>query len=445
MLGSESLRQTAFWGIDLFRGSCIGKHYRELATVFAEPEKKANLVKERLDRIISHATSTTAFYKKYSDIQNLGQLPVIQKRVIKDNYNEFLSSSFSRNELVTTHTSGSYGMPFTFYLTKNKRARQLAEVIFFNEWAGYKVGMKYTQFRLPHCKKTVFKYSGNIRLFLQNGFLIKPDKIDIAWLEGTRNFLKDKKIKFIIGYPRALLPLAEYCREQGDTAADFHIQGIITGAEPLLQLDRDVFENLFGCIVLDRYSSNELGVISHECRSHKTHHLNLSSHYIEILKMDSDEPAGPGELGRVVVTDYFSDAMPLIRYDTGDTASLSERPCDCGLYGPVFEKIGGRFVENIHSTDGKIIHSMAISHLFTLSQCIVQYQFIQKGQFDYLIKLIVRKDFSDEEALREKLKSLLGEKANLSFEYVDTIEALPSGKRPYIINEYVKNANYDLR
>jgi phenylacetate-CoA ligase len=161
--------------------------------------------------------------------------------------------------------------------------------------------------------------------------------------------------------------------------------------------------------------------------------------------MGSDEQAGPGELGRVVVTDYFSDAMPLIRYDTGDTAILSERTCDCGLYGPVFEKIGGRFVENIHSTDGKIIHSMAISHLLTLSQNIVQYQFKQISQFDYLIKLIVKDDFSDEETLRKKLKNVLGEKAKLSFEYVDTIEALPSGKRPYIINEYVKNANYDLR
>lgn len=36
--------------------------------------------------------------------------------------------------------------------------------------------------------------------------------------------------------------------------------------------------------------------------------------------MDSDEPAEPGELGRIVITDLFNYAFPILRYDNGDTA-----------------------------------------------------------------------------------------------------------------------------
>ena len=41
-----------------------------------------------------------------------------------------------------------------------------------------------------------------------------------------------------------------------------------------------------------------------------------------VLKLDSDEPAEPGELGRIVVTDYYNKTFPMVRYDTGDTGKM---------------------------------------------------------------------------------------------------------------------------
>lgn len=38
--------------------------------------------------------------------------------------------------------------------------------------------------------------------------------------------------------------------------------------------------------------------------------------------MNSDEPAEPGELGRLVVTDYYNKTFPMVRYDTGDTGIM---------------------------------------------------------------------------------------------------------------------------
>ena len=41
-----------------------------------------------------------------------------------------------------------------------------------------------------------------------------------------------------------------------------------------------------------------------------------------VLPQDCDEPAEPGELGRIVVTDYYNKTFPMVRYDTGDTGMM---------------------------------------------------------------------------------------------------------------------------
>ena len=429
MIG-ESLRHCAFTVFDRLKGGRIKSHLNDLRLAFENIPQGQQLAAQRRSQILKHATETALFYKPYSGCSDINDFPVIQKKIIKDNYDAFLSSSFKRSRLIKTTTSGSYGTPFTFLLSREKRARQQAEVIFFNSWAGYRVGMKYAQVRVHPRSKWL--------LWAQNGYLINPSVVEEDWLQANRKLLKEKKSQFIIGYPCAIHPLAEYCKLMGDGPKEFFLEGIISGAEPLLESTRYLFEEVFGCAVLDRYSSNELGVISHECAACKNHHVNYISHYVEILKLDSDEPAEPGQLGRIVVTDFFSHAMPLIRYDTGDTSSWAKERCSCGLDVPIFEKIGGRLVETIYDPSGKIINALAIDRDPKDLAGIVQFQFIQKTNDTYLMKLHVTENFKDEPLLRQRLMKMLGPDANLSFDYVDSIPPLPSGKRPYIINEYKK-------
>jgi phenylacetate-CoA ligase len=427
---SETIRGTVFWGLDFIKGSPVADHYKDIEQAFSKPERAEKLSKERLQNILKHATATAKFYKKNAGAEKLSDFAVIEKQTIKENYEAFISDTYDKCKLVKTTTSGSYGTPFTFFLTKQKRARQQAEVIFFNEWAGYEVGMRYSQFRVHPRSKLL--------LWMQNGMLMNPSVVDESWLREKRELLKKGKIRFIIAYPTALQPLAEYCREQGDGPDDFHLEGIVSGAEPLLDYVRSTLEGVFGCPVLDRYSSNELGVVSHECLAGRRHHINLTSHKVEILKINSDQPAEAGELGRVVITDYFSHAMPLIRYDTGDLACWSNQGCSCGLETPVIAKISGRLMEMIYTPNGKMINPLAIDREPKDLNDIIQFQFIQKSRDNYLVKLMVKKSFSQEDVLKQRYQTLLGVDAYLEFEYVDAIEPLPSGKRPYIVNEYTK-------
>ena len=432
MIGSGLIRKVGFWGLDFLKGSPIRSHIKDLEQAFANPTKGHELARERLEKFLEYACATTPFYKKFAGAKDLRDFPVIQKRTIKENYDDFLSSAYDRNDLVTTTTSGSYGTPFTFYLSKDKRVRQQAEIIFFNGWVGYRVGMRYAQVRVEP--------RGRLLLFMQNGVFMNPTVIDEDWLEKQRQLLKNDGVEFIVGYPSAIMPIAEYCRSKGDKPGDFVLKGIITVSEVLSEADRESFERVFGCIVLDRYCSSELGVISHECAKFKRHHINFTSYKIELLEIGRDEPVEPGEIGRVVVTDLFSHAMPLVRYDTGDLSMWAKEGCSCGINVPTFERIEGRAIETVYDPSGKMVNSLAIVRCARGLDNIIQYRFIQKTRDSYICKLHVMPSFNEEDILRERFKKVLGPDAYINFEYVDSIPPLPSGKRPYVINEFKRSS-----
>jgi len=140
----------------------------------------------------------------------------------------------------------------------------------------------------------------------------------------------------------------------------------------------------------------------------------------------------------VVVTDLYSQAMPLIRYDSGDLAVFGE-PCSCGLDTPVLDRIDGRVTEVIYDTKGRMVSPLAVvTPIARTLEGILQFQFIQQDVKKYLIRLVVFSSFPKAEVSRisDQLKSRLGEDAEIRYEYVDSIQPLPSGKRPYIINEH---------
>ena len=429
------LRKHFFWNIDWIKGGLIKNHIRELSLSFNDPDKMTELNKIKLKKLLKHASETTTFYNRYRSFDTLADFPVIQKRDIKDNYDGFISNAYNKKNLMTTKTSGSYGMPFIFYLTKEKYYRRMAEILYFNQKSGYELGKRFAQVRTSKFSK--------LKLFMENCYVIDPTVINEEWLEKQRQILKNPEIHFLFAWPGVLINIAHYCLKQGDTAADFSMRGIICSAEPLSSNSRQTFEKVFGCPVYDRYASQELGVIAHECKKCGTYHLNHASHIVEILSLNGNEPVKPGQAGRVVVTDLFSHAMPIIRYDTGDIAVLEDKNNACGNIKSV-KKIQGRIIETVYNTSGKVVNWGAIGDIIekdkeTINN-IVQYQFIQMSNNNYVIKLAVIESFKNEKYIHEQFKKLLGQNARIKFDYVDSIEPLPSGKRPVIINQSYSKA-----
>ncbi len=430
MSGSELACRLRFWAADLRRGAPVARQLADVRRAFDDPALGREQAEARLRRLLQHAGATTARYRRWAGCSELAAFPVVRKRAIQEDPAAFFSSTVERKGLLTVSTSGSYGAPLRLQWTAGTYVRRRAELLYFGSWAGFHMGARFAQVTVDP--------RGSVRLPRFNGFLLDPSVIDEAWLEAKRRLLKEARIAFIVGYPSSIKPLADYCRARGDGPPDFRLRGVVASSEALLPGAREAIASAFGCPVFDRYGANELGILAQECAGAASHHVNFAGHVIEVLERDRDEPVRPGEAGRVVVTDLFSRAMPLIRYDTGDLAVASDGPCACGRGGPLLTRIGGRQVEEIRDPDGALVNPLAIGGCPKDLDGIIQYQFVQRQRDRYLVRVHALPSFHDEGTLRERFQRLLGPRAAIEIEYVAGIPPLPSGKRPYIVSELVR-------
>ena len=158
--------------------------------------------------------------------------------------------------------------------------------------------------------------------------------------------------------------------------------------------------------------------------------VDLYNFYIEMLSLDSDEPVNPGELGRIVVTDFYNKAFPMIRYDTGDTGIYQEVTDEKGRIHGYFTEIYGRRGSMMYNCKGEplSIH-VFMNVLINLEGIVHQAKCIQWEKKRYQLLLNADRDRVDEAAVVASYRRYLGEEAQIDVTYVDEIPIEASGKR----------------
>ena len=185
------------------------------------------------------------------------------------------------------------------------------------------------------------------------------------------------------------------------------------------------------------YSNQENGLLAQECVENKEYHINRASYYIELLKPDTDDPVHVGEPGRIVVTDLFNHAMPLIRYDTGDVG-IWKKEAECGWNSQVFSSIQGTLVDFIYDTKGNMVDTGIISLNMWPFDKLLQFQFIQENAKQYVLKLNGADGYYEDGTFIDLFKDILGSDAEIVIEHVDEIPVLASGKRKCVMSKYKK-------
>lgn len=389
-------------------------------------EKPVQINEFNKDNFLEFITNNSVYYKQYKD-KKIYDFPIITKRDIVDNYNEIATiKPEKRKKLMKVSTSGSYGTPLSFYVTKEKRLTQQGEVLFFGSYSNFDLGIKHLYIRVI---KPSFK-----NMIIKNQYILKPGNIDQNWMRKALKKISNEKHKVIITYPSIMNNLATYaCEHQYEIK---HIKGIITYGEKLDEKSSQNIYKAFNCKPLSRYSTEELGVLANTKIDSNEMILNQVNYYIEILD-ENNEPVAEGNTGKVVVTDFNSHIIPLVRYDTGDLATLTSYKD--GLAHTI-SNIEGRKIETVYTTKGDALMPFNINIMMSKIENIYQFQFIQKGRKEYDLKILPKKSFDESKLneLKKQYKNLLGEDALININLVDKIETLKSGKRPYIINQYTQ-------
>lgn len=208
----------------------------------------------------------------------------------------------------------------------------------------------------------------------------------------------------------------------------------ISISEALNENTREKMRALTGIPIVEAYADEEADMLAQQRIDDTNYYLNHSGYVFEFLKLDSDENAKPGELARIVISDLFNHAFPLIRYDTGDTAVFMEGN-DKSNGWEYISKLYGRRLDLVYNTKGEPIHPMNFARVLKNLPGIIQWQFIQKTERNYVIKLNVTHKANIDNTLKE-IREILGEESNVSVEYVDEIPVLRSGKRKPVICEW---------
>jgi phenylacetate-CoA ligase len=118
---------------------------------------------------------------------------------------------------------------------------------------------------------------------------------------------------------------------------------------------RDDCRTAFHAEIVDSYGSQEVGHVATQCPNCGEYHLAVETTRIEVLRDGDDQPARPGESGRIVATPFYNYAMPLIRYDMGDYAEAGTHNPKCNRGLPTVRRILGRARNRFRFRDGTIV------------------------------------------------------------------------------------------
>ena len=277
-------------------------------------------------------------------------------------------------------------------------------------------------------------YNHDLNIYYVDNANLDNNKLHVIIDTINRN-----KIKVIRGYMTTLDTITRFAVKKN---IEFpHHPFFISVGEILLESLRLRIINKLHCHVISQYGNEENGIFgSSPVDGVGTNIiLNRANCYIEILKMDSDEPVEKGEIGRIVVTDFSNYAMPMIRYDIGDLASIGAISTDGTILS--LENLSGRKTDLIFRTNGEPldIWNSLPSEIYN-NPNLRQWQFIQTGEKNYLLRISLYKESSELVIFSKMaLKKILGEDATIDIECVDEIPVLSSGKRKVVINNWKKN------
>ena len=116
------------------------------------------------------------------------------------------------------------------------------------------------------------------------------------------------------------------------------------GAEPHSEETRKRIEGLYGVKAYNSYGLSEMNGpgTSFECQFREGLHIWEDNFMVEIIDPKADEPVPEGAVGELVYTTLAREAMPLIRYRSGDLAYFLPGPCPCGRNHRRISRIQGR-------------------------------------------------------------------------------------------------------
>ncbi|MEY7851978.1 phenylacetate--CoA ligase PaaK [Natrarchaeobius sp. A-rgal3] len=145
--------------------------------------------------------------------------------------------------------------------------------------------------------------------------------------------------------PSYALYVAETAEEMGVDPRDLPLSTVLYGAEPCTEPMREEIEERLDAVGIENYGLSELigPGVAVECREAQNGmHVQEDHFYPEVVDPETGEPLPEGEEGELVLTSLSKEALPVLRYRTGDLTALTTDECECGRITTRMDSVTGR-------------------------------------------------------------------------------------------------------
>lgn len=315
-----------------------------------------------LAEMLAHSLGTVPYYQGL----NLGlacvlqDFPLLDRKIIANSPELFLSKSYKKDELIVHNTSGTTGMPLALYQHPADRARAAVALWGARRWHGVRSPSEpscqfygYHGYNFSHTSgPRLVRVNRHANVMQFNRYDLTDEACDEYW-----RAMNVHSPQWFQGTPSTLGRFASWISGKGYLGPK-SIRLIELIGEVVTAADRDAIANAFpDAAIANAYAASEVWTIAYECPRGSLHTLT-DNVYVEIL----DGASASGRItGEIAVTSLVFGAMPLVRYRLGDLISVRAVPCSCGRPGPVIDNILGRTAEFALCPSGEEVHP----HFFT--------------------------------------------------------------------------------
>jgi phenylacetate-CoA ligase len=362
-----------------------------------------------------------------TSFDDLARLPFSRKTDLREHY-PFGLFAVPREQVVRIHaSSGTRGKPTVVGYTRadldvwsEVMARTLA-------MAGVEAGM------VVHNAYGYGLFTGGL------GFHMGAERIgcSVVPISGGQSqrqalMLEDLGGQVLCCTPSYALNLAQTLQEQGVGLDRLRLRVGLFGAEPWTEEMRCEIERQLGIRALNVYGLSEIigPGVSGECLEvGQGAHIQEDHFLVEVIDPRTQDVLGPGQEGELVFTTLTKEALPMLRYRTGDIASVDPTPCDCGRTLARMAPVRGRFDDMLIIRGVNLYPSEVERVLLGLGGVAPHYQLVveRPGAMDELsVVCEPAVDVTDSAGLQSRVQRALREATGLSMQ----VRVLPPGSVP---------------
>lgn len=296
---------------------------------------------QKLQELLAYLEKKSPFYQKVfrenniniSDIrtlEDLWKIPTTTKNDIQQHNDDFFCVTPDKIVDYST-TSGTLGGPVTFGLSDNDLERLAYNEAISFACAGIQKG-DVVQMITTIDKRFMagLAYFLGLRKMGASVVRMGPGIPELQWDSIFRY-----RPKYLITVPSFLLKMIDYAEKHGIDYKNSSIYGAVCIGESIK--NQDFTDNILSRKIKEKwdiklfstYASTEMSTAFTECEEQIGGHHHPELIITEILD-DDGNPVKEGESGELTITTLGVEAIPLLRFKTGDIVKAHDEPCKCG-------------------------------------------------------------------------------------------------------------------